>query len=40
MTVDHDLQPHLETWHSFVRMIFYALAFVVTVLALMALFLL
>ena len=40
MAVDHDLQPHLETWHSFVRMIFYGLAFVISVLVLMALFLL
>ncbi|HUI18373.1 MAG TPA: aa3-type cytochrome c oxidase subunit IV [Alphaproteobacteria bacterium] len=40
MTVDHDLEPHLETWHSFVRMIFYGLAFVVSALGLMALFLL
>lgn len=40
MAVDHDLKPHLDTWHGFVRLIFYAAAFVVVVLGLLALFLL
>lgn len=40
MAVDHDMQPHLDTWHSFVRIAFYCLAGVLGVIALMALFLL
>ncbi|MFI5020166.1 MAG: aa3-type cytochrome c oxidase subunit IV [Alphaproteobacteria bacterium] len=40
MAVDHDLKPHLDTWHSFVRMVFYGAAFVVVLLGLLALFLL
>jgi hypothetical protein len=40
MAVDHDLKPHLDTWHGFVRLIFYGAAFVVALLSLLALFLL
>jgi len=40
MTVEHDLEPHLETWHGFLRLIFYAAIFIVSVLALLAIFLL
>jgi len=40
MSVDHDLQPHIETWHGFLRFFFYLGAFVIVLLALMAIFLL
>ncbi len=40
MAVDHDLKPHLDTWHGFVRLIFYGAASVVVLLGLLALFLL
>lgn len=37
---EHDMQPHLDTWHRFVRMVIYGAFFVIVVLALLALFLL
>ena len=40
MATDHDFESHIETWHGFVRFIFYGAAFVVSVLALLALFVL
>ena len=40
MAVDHDMQPHIDTWHSFIRVAFCALGGVVAVLVLMAIFLL
>lgn len=40
MTADHDMQPHIDTWHGFVRAAFYGLGFVITVIVLMAIFLL
>ena len=40
MAVDHDMQQHIDTWHGFIRVAFCGLAAVITVLALMAIFLL
>ena len=40
MSVDHDFQAHLDTWHGFLRFFFYLAAFVIVLLALMAIFLL
>ena len=40
MTVDHDLQAHLDTWHGFLRFLLYGVIFVVSLLALLAIFLL
>ncbi len=40
MSADFDLQPHLDAWHRFIRMVFYGAGFVVTVLVLLAIFLL
>ena len=39
MSVEHDLQPHLDTWHSFIKTMFIGAAGVVALLVLMALFL-
>jgi Bacterial aa3 type cytochrome c oxidase subunit IV len=35
---DHDLQPHLDTWHAFVKWLFRCAAAVVLVLVLLAIF--
>jgi len=40
MAVDHDMQPHIDTWHGFIRIAFFGLAGVISVLVLMAIFLL
>jgi hypothetical protein len=40
MSDAHDLRPHLETWHGFVRLIGFSVAGIVVLLVLMALFLL
>ena len=40
MAMEHDLKPHLDTWHSFIRIAYYGASFVILVLALMAIFLL
>jgi Bacterial aa3 type cytochrome c oxidase subunit IV len=40
MAVQHDMQPHLDTWHSFVKWLFRGAAFVVLVLVLLAIFVL
>lgn len=40
MSADHDFQTHLDTWHGFIRVAFYAASFVIVLLALMAIFLL
>jgi aa3 type cytochrome c oxidase subunit IV len=37
---DHDLQPHLDTWHGFVKVLFYSAGAAVLILALLAIFLL
>jgi hypothetical protein len=37
---DFDMTPHLQTWHSFMRMVAYGATGVVTIVALMAIFLL
>jgi phosphoribosylglycinamide formyltransferase-1 len=39
-TVDHDMQPHIDTWHGFIKMATYGATFVIIVLVLMAIFLL
>ncbi|HLI12469.1 MAG TPA: aa3-type cytochrome c oxidase subunit IV [Alphaproteobacteria bacterium] len=38
MAMENDLQQHLETWHGFVKMMFFGAAGVVGVLVLLALF--
>ena len=40
MSVDHDFQAHLDTWHGFLRFFFCLGGFVILLLALMAFFLL
>ncbi len=40
MSNAHDLRPHLEMWHGFLRLIGYSLGAIVVLLVLMALFLL
>lgn len=35
---DHDLQPHLDTWHGFVKMMFYGAGGAILILALLAIF--
>jgi hypothetical protein len=40
MAVDFDMQPHIDTWHSFIRVATFGLGAVITVLALLAIFLL
>lgn len=40
MSDAHDLRPHLDTWHAFIKLIGYSIAGIVVLLVLMALFLL
>jgi hypothetical protein len=40
MSDAHDLRPHLEMWHGFLRLIGYSVAAIVVLLGLMAIFLL
>jgi hypothetical protein len=40
MSDAHDLRPHLEMWHSFLKLIGYSVAGIVVLLGGMALFLL
>jgi hypothetical protein len=35
---DHDLQPHLDTWHGFVKVLFYGAGGALLILALLATF--
>ena len=37
---DFDMTPHLETWHSFIRMATYGIVGVILLMALLAIFLL
>jgi len=40
MSVDREVERHLETWHGFSRLMFWAALHVVVILALLAFFLL
>ena len=40
MSNAHDLRPHLEMWHGFLRLISYSLAAIIALLVFMAVFLL